>query len=138
MDRGTRNYAIGLGIFVLGLLVLFLYEDPKASDLNDLLEEDAEISAFPYAFRVLRISNGIAVMSSPRSTEVPVARVLGILFPRVAGKSPASAEFQKVQKNLAKVQTKARDLVVADPEIKRVHWELDRAWLSGHGVIVSP
>ncbi len=138
MDRGTRNYAIFLALLVSGLLFVALYEDPKVSSLNDLLEQDPQVASFPYSFRVLRVANGVATMSTPRSSRVPVARVLGILFPSVAGKSEASAAYQKAQKRLATVQTRARDMVLQDPEIHRVSWELDRDWLARHGVQIAP
>lgn len=137
MDRGTRNYSIFLSIFVIGLAALFLYEDPKVSELNDLLEADPEISEFRYTFRVVELRNSMAIMSSPRSTQVPVARVLGILFPEVAGRKSQSAEFQKAQKRLATIQTRARDLILNDSAIKLVSWQLDREWLILHGILVS-
>lgn len=138
LDKGTRNYAL----FLLALLVLWvawaLYEDPKVSELNQRLEADPLVSAFPYRFRVLRVENGIATMSTPRSSAVPVARVLGILFPNVAGKAETSEAYMRAQQRLAKVQTRARDRVLDDPEIKSVSWELDRAWLSRHGIQMAP
>ena len=137
MDRGTRNYSIVLGIFVLALAVVFLYEDPKVSELNDLLEEDETLTNFSYRFKVVEVRNSMAIMSTPRSTEVPVSRVLGLLFPEVAGRKPETSEFQRAQKKLATVQTKARDLVLEDPEIKRVSWRLDKDWLSQHGIVVN-
>ena len=137
MDRGTRIYTLVLTAFILGLVILFLYQDPKVSDLNDNLENDAEIEAFPYRFTVVSVGNGIATISTPRSTEVPVERILGILFPQVVGRKAGSAEFQKAQKELARIQTKARDIVLSDPEIKSMRWQLDRSWLSQHGVILQ-
>ena len=73
-------------------------------------------------------------MSTPRSTDVPVSRILGILFPEVKGLSTQSSIFQKTQKSLAKVQILARETVISDAEIKRVSWELDRSWLLQHGI----
>ena len=73
-------------------------------------------------------------MSSPRSTDVPVSRILGILFPEVKGKSTQSPEFQKAQKALAKVQILARETVISDAEIKTVSWELDHSWLLKNGI----
>jgi len=101
MDRGTRNYLLFIGILVAGLLVLFLYEDPRVGELNDRLEQDPEVADFPYPFRVLEVDHGVATLSSPRSTEVPVEQVLGLLFPIVAGRSADSPEFQQAQRSLA-------------------------------------
>ncbi len=134
MDRGTKIYSIVLAVIVLSLAVVFLYESPKVSELNSRLDSVADIHNFVYRFKVLRIDNKTAVMSSPRSTQVPVSRILGVLFPRVKGKSTQSDEFQKAQKALAEVQTQARDLVLADNDITQVRWELDRNWLLQHGI----
>ncbi len=92
------------------------------------------INEFPYHFKVLRINNGTAIISSPRSTEVPVSQILGILFPEVKGHSTQSAEFQKAQKKLANTQILAKKTVISDLDIKQVHWELDRNWLLQHGI----
>jgi len=134
MDRGTKIYGIFLAVFTLALGITFFYESPKTSELNNRLESISIIDEFPYQFKVLRINNGTAVMSSPRSTDVPVSRILGILFPEVKGKSTQSPEFQKAQKALAKVQILARETVISDVEIKTVSWELDRSWLLNNGI----
>ena len=134
MDRGTKIYAVILATITLALAIVFLYESPEVSKLNDRLKSIAIIDEFPYRFKVLRINNGTAVMSSPRSTEVPVSKILGILFPHVKGKSTQSPEFQKAQKELARVQILASETVMADDEVKRVRWELDRSWLLQHGI----
>ncbi len=134
MDRGTKIYGFFLAIFTLALGITFFYESPKTSELNNRLESISLIDEFPYQFKVLRINNGTAIMSSPRSTDVPVSRILGILFPEVKGKSTQSPEFQKAQKALAKVQILARETVISDAEIKTVSWELDRSWLLKNGI----
>ncbi len=136
MDRGTKIYALILGVFTLTLAVVFLYESPKVSDLNEQLSSIHSIKEFPYHFKVIRIDNRTAVMSTPRSTDVPVARVLGILFPQVKGLSTQSPEFQKAQKKLATVQNLARITVINDNEIDKVRWELDRSWLLQHGISI--
>lgn len=137
MDRGSRNYLIFLIVLVVGLLVLVLYEDPRVSKLNGLLEKDVEITDFPYPFRVISVVDGVATLSTPRSTDVPVAQVLGILFPKVAGRAPNSVEFQRAQQHLATVQTRVRELILAEPTIARVSWQLDRNWLSQHGLVLN-
>ncbi len=136
MDRGTKIYALVLGIFTLSLVFLFFYESPKVSELNDRLESIPLIKEFPYHFKVLRIDNGTAVMSTPRSTDVPVARILSILFPEVKGKSTQSSDYQKAQKKLANVQNTARLKVLEDNEVHNIRWELDRSWLLQHGISI--
>ncbi len=65
LDRGTRIYATVLAAIVLGLVFLALYEPPQVSELNDGLQADGQVGSFPYTFPVLRVDNGIAVMSTP-------------------------------------------------------------------------
>ncbi|HHH40364.1 MAG TPA: glutamate-ammonia-ligase adenylyltransferase [Sedimenticola sp.] len=138
LDRGTRIYAAFLLALILGLVLLALYEPPRVAELNDLLESDPQVSASPYPFRVLRVEGATAVMSTPRSPAVPVERVLGLLFPEVAGQPGDAPAFQAAQQRLARIQTRARDLVLEAPDIDHVRWELDRDWLMRHGIQPPP
>ncbi|MGD8588458.1 MAG: hypothetical protein PVG22_06455 [Chromatiales bacterium] len=137
MDRFTRNYSIVLGVIVLLVLAWALYEDPQVSDLNDLLERDAEIASYPYRFQVLRIQNEIAVMSTPRSSEFPVHRALGILFPHLANRAQDNPDVMKAQQELAEIQKRAQAIVIKSGKVKGVRWELDKAWLSQHGIALG-
>ena len=138
LDRGTRIYALVLLAGALLWVGWALYEDPQVAALNRRLDADPVVSAFPYRFRVLRLERGVATMSTPRSSAVPVARVLGILFPEVAGRAETSAAYLDAQQRLARVQTRARDLVLEAPGVERVAWALDRTWLERHGVVLAP
>lgn len=137
MDRFTRNYSIVLGSIVLLFIACALYEDPEVSDLNDLLEEDKAIASYPYQFRVLSVSNGIATMSSPRSAAFPVYRVLGLLNPHLANRPQDDPDLMKAQDELANVQKRAQKIVIESVSVNRVIWELDKNWLSQHGVQVG-
>lgn len=134
LDRGTRIYAMILLAAVATLVFLALYESPVVSQLNDKLAAEPRIAEFPYRFRVLRVNNGVAVMNTPRSSAVPVAQVLDKIFPGLGNSAPSSPLFQELQSQLASVQTQARDLVLESPKVKRVQWEVDRDWLTAHGV----
>lgn len=138
LDRGTKIYALVLLGLILGLVALALYEPPVVRELNDKLEQDSLVNSFPYAFRVVRVEGNTAVMSTPRSSAVPVERVLGILFPEVAGQPGDSPVFQAAQERLATTQKRAYKLVMDDPRIRRIQWELDRDWLMQHGITLPP
>ena len=138
LDRGTKIYAAVLGAVVLVLIFLALYTPPQVAHLNGRLEADEQVGGFPYPFRVLRVSNGVAVMSTPRSSAVPVAQVLDKIFPGLGNSDPASPLFRELQDKLAGTQKRAKAIVLKDPEIKRVQWELDRDWLSAHGITLPP
>jgi hypothetical protein len=138
MDKFTRNYSIILGIIVLVVLVWALYEDPQVSDLNDLLKQDSEVASYPYQFQVLRLQNGIAIMSTPRSSAFPVHRALGILFPRLANRAQNNLDVMEAQQELARIQKRAKAIVLESVNVKSVRWELDKSWLSQHGIQLGP
>lgn len=134
MDRGTKIYAGFLLAVALAFLIWALYEDPQVSALNDRLAGDAELASYSYRFRVIRVENRTAIMTTPRSSRVPVARILGILHPAAAGRATDSTAFQEAQLKLAARQKRAKALVVQQPAIDAVRWELDRRWLQAHGI----
>ena len=138
MDKFTRNYSIILGIIVLVVLVWALYEDPLVSDLNDLLEQDSEVVGYPYQFQVLRFQNGVAIMSTPRSSAFPVHRALGILFPNLASRAQDNPDLMQAQQELARIQKRAKTIVMESGKVNSVRWELDKNWLNQHGVQLGP
>lgn len=138
MDKFTRNYSIVLGVIVLVILAWALYEDPQVSDLNDLLEQDTEVAAYPYQFQVLRLQNGIAIMSTPRSSDFPVHRALGILFPHLASRAQDNPDVMEAQQELARIQKRAKAIVLESVNVKSVRWELDKSWLSQQGIQLGP
>jgi hypothetical protein len=102
--------------------------------LNKLLAADAELAAYPYAFRVISVENGVATMKSPRSFEVPVARFLAVIEPQLAGKDPEHPDMVAAQARLAEHQKRAQAIVEAQPEVSSVRWVLDRDWYAARGV----
>ena len=138
MDRFTRNYLIGLGVVILLILIGWLSTmNPTVWELNDLLEEDPMLSEYPYQFRVLSLENGVAAMSSPRSSQMSAVRFVGIIHPELARKPINDPALIRAQKRLAEHQGHARKQVMAHPEVKRVKWVLDESWYSAHGISVS-
>jgi hypothetical protein len=139
MDRFTRNYSIGLGVAVLALLGLWIASvwNPRVWELNDLLEADPYLSGYPYQFRVLSLSNGIATVSTPRSFEVPVVRFLAIIHPELAGAAEDDPRMIAAQQVLVDHQKKVQEMIATQPDVKAVLWELDTQWLADHGVQVQ-
>ncbi|MCW8932751.1 MAG: hypothetical protein OQL19_21250 [Gammaproteobacteria bacterium] len=105
--------------------------------MNKQLQSIAEIKNFPYQFKVLRITNGVATLNSPISTELPCGKVIQIIFPSLKNKSLLSEEYQKAQKQLAMVQTQVENTVKSNPEIVKIIWELDRSWLIQNGISLN-
>jgi len=134
MDRFTRNYSVVLGAVFLLSLVWALYEDPQVSALNDLLEQDSAVAAYPYKFRVLRLQNGVAIVSTPRSFAFPVHRALGIIFPNLANRAQDNPDVMQAQQTLAEIQKQVKRIVLSSGKVNSLQWELDKNWLSQHGI----
>lgn len=139
MDRFTRNYAIGLGVVIAALAVVWILSswDPGASRLNELLARDPELAAYPYPFRVESLKDGVATLKSPRSFEVPVIRFLAVIDPQLAGKEADHPDVMAAQAALAQHQKRAQAIVEGQPEVKAVRWVLDRAWYAARGVTLQ-
>ncbi len=134
MDRFTRNYSIFLAVIALFFLVWAMYEDPQVSELNKLLEQDQLVSSYPYRFRVRALENGMAVISTPRSSSFPVFKALGIIYPHLANRAQDNPDLMRAQQQLAEVQKRAKKIVTDSEHVKQIRWELDLEWLADHGV----
>lgn len=112
--------------------------DSQARALNAAIaaEGSAALKAYPYPFHVLRVEDGIAVMSTPRSRDVSVTRVIKVLYPDINVLDTNDAAFIAAQKELAGLQFEARDIVMKQPGVKTVAWEIDRHWLGARGIDV--
>lgn len=139
MDRFTRNYAIGLGVVLGTLVVVWTLSvwDPGAAKLNALLEGDAELTAYPYPFRVESLNEGVATLKSPRSFEVPVIRFLAIIDPSLAGKEANHPDVIAAQDALVHHQKRAQEIVEGRPEVRAVRWALDREWYAARGLAIQ-
>jgi hypothetical protein len=91
---------------------------------------------YPYRFRALRVSGSTVVLSTPRNVSVPAFRFLGVIHPEVDVKNPNDPAFIAIEKELAAVQTEVMNIAKAQPGIKSVQWELDKAWLASNGIDV--
>ena len=139
LDRGTKIYIGILAAIVLTIAIAWLLSlDPRVGEINDRLEQDPEISAYPFPFRVLEIGNGIAMVASPRSPQVSAMRFLGIVDSNLRNADPDSPAVTAAQKKLADIQGRVRKLVEAEPDIERVSWRVDADWFAAHGVQLRP
>ncbi len=127
-------------LLAVALLVALDWEirrpDARSRELNDIIASQASerLRNYPYPFRVLRVEGDTAVMSTPRNFDAPAFRMLGVLYPNINVKDPNNPEFIAVERLLGQVQDEAKDIVLAQPGIGRVHWELDRDWLRRQGI----
>jgi hypothetical protein len=136
MDRFTRNYLIVFGAVVGGLVLWWGIANwqPQVWRLNGLLDDEPTLAAFSYRFRVLELVDGVASVTTPRTAEMPAARFLGILRPELAGRREDDAALIAAERQLAAVQGRARELLLAQPDVREVRWVLDRDWYLQRGV----
>lgn len=137
---GRKTWLIVAAILALGAIYWFgLRTDPKVAALNQAIEAKASpaLRDYPYPFRVLRLEGAVAVMATPRSPEVPVYRMIGALYPSLAGKSPDNPDFVAAEKELSKAQSEARKIVLEQPGVTGVKWELDQNWLISNGISLN-
>ena len=121
------------------LIVLFLVwldwyiraPDSRARNLTVAIAEQAspKLKNYPYKFWVMRVNGETAVVSTPRNFDVPAFKMLAVLYPEIDTKNPNDPQFIAVEQLLGEVQSEARAIVLAQPGIKEVSWELDRDWL---------
>ena len=127
-----------LGVYALLMAKMIFFKDPaEVKAINTQLQANVELAKYPYKFRVIEIKDGVATVTSPRSAQVSVLHALGIIHPEYVYKSPDSPEMIAAQKELAHLQEKAADIIKAAPEVFRIQWQIDKAWLEGHGVDIS-
>lgn len=132
----TWQWALLLVALLVALDWLIQRPDARTRQLNEVLATQAspQLRDYPYQFRVLRVVGDTAVMTTPRSFEVPAFRMLAVLYPEINVKDANNPAFIAVENLLGQVQGEAAALVKAQPGIKEVRWELDRRWLQSHGV----
>jgi hypothetical protein len=138
--RKNRTLKILTAILALGAIYWFvLRTDPRVDALNQALIEigSPALRNYPYSFKVISLEGGSAVMGSPRSFDVPVYRMIGSLYPNLSGKAANDPDFIAAEKELAKMQSEARTIVLAQPGVTGVKWELDKNWLIAHNIQIN-
>ena len=140
-SRRAKKTAIALiALLALGAIYWFgLRADPKVAALNLAIEKNASpaLLDYPYRFKVLRLEGAVAVMATPRSPALPVYRMIGALYPSLAGKAPDNPDFVAAEKELAQVQSEAKNIVLEQPGVTGTTWELDRDWLIGKNISLN-
>jgi len=135
LDDFTRKYLYFLiGLCLVGFIWWLNSLDFRASEINDILQNDAEISAYPYPFKVLSVEKGVAKITSPRSAQLSAVQSLKVMYPELKNSSASSDEIMEAQKELAKVQSRVGKIVKSQEGVSSISWVLDTQWLSENGV----
>ncbi|EAQ98416.1 hypothetical protein [Congregibacter litoralis] len=138
MDKFARNYLIGLiTVLAMGFLWYWSSQDSRVTEINDRLALDSQLASYPFPFRVESLENGIAIMNSPRSAEVPAMRFLRTAFPELSKTAVDHPEMMKAQDTLAETQSRAAELVRSFPDVNNVRWVIDERWFNEHGVFLN-
>lgn len=136
MSKGMKLYTLAVAALVVFILFKWLYVPAEVRDLNQLLRQDPQLASYPYPFRVVQVTAGTAVMSSPRSASVSVPEIIAAIDPALASVSITDQRYLDAQQQLANLQSYARSLILAAPGISNVQWQLDEAWLTSHGIVL--
>ena len=133
-----RYWALLVLLFLVGLDWYIRAPDSRSRQLTGVIEAQAsaKLKGYPYKFRVMSVDRETAVVSTPRNAQVPALKALGVLYPGMNTKNPNDPAFIAAEKLLGEVQSEARSIVLAQPGIKNVRWELDRDWLGAHQIEV--
>lgn len=125
-------------LIVLALLVALDWAirrpDGRTQGLNEAIKAAAspQLKNYPYPFHVMRVEGNTAIMGTPRNFDMPAFRFLGAMYPDVNVKDHDNPAFIALEKTLGQVQDEAKGIVLAQPGITGVKWELDREWLQRH------
>ena len=136
----SRRWTI-IGILVAVAIGLYWFNaDPRPSRLTHAIEQgsSASLKSYPYKFRVMKMEGDTAIFSSPRSYAVPASKALAALYPRLNTNNPSDPDFVAAEHQLGEVQAEARSIVLSQPGVKAVKFELDRDWLYAHNIEVPP
>ncbi|MDX5336127.1 MAG: hypothetical protein LPK13_08575 [Marinobacter sp.] len=96
--------------------------------LNNRLMADKTVASYPYQHRVLRVEGDTAVISSLRSHSVSTQQALSAVFPSMRHLADTHRDWQRAERELAQVQARAGDIILATSGVNRVRWELDENW----------
>ena len=110
--------------------------DARSRDLSKVIAQQGseQLRQYPYQFHVLRVDGETAVMATPRNFDVPAFRMLGALYPELNTKDQNNPAFIAAEQQLGQVQSEARLIILGQPGIRDVRWELDRDWLAAHHI----
>ena len=138
LDRGTKIYAAILGgILLMGLVSWLFSLDFRLGEIDEMLQQDPEIAAYPYKFHAFEIQGTTAILSTPRSSSMPAVRFLAIIKPKLSAKNEQDPEVVEAQKELARLQSKARKLVLSREDIDDVRWRIDKQWYADKGILAE-
>lgn len=130
------------------LVVLFLVwldwyiraPDARSRELTQAIASQGseKLKSYPYQFWVVKVVGDTAYLSTPRNYDVPAFKALAVLYPDIDTKDANNPAFIAAEQKLGEVQSEARAILLAQPGVKDVQWELDRDWVNAHHIELPP
>ncbi len=137
LDPFVKRYLVAMLVLLAGGAVYFLLQqDERVVAINEKLATSPMLVDYPYRFRVLALENGAATVTSPRSPDMGPMHFLRVLDASLNDKDVLHPDMMAAQQRLAEVQVEAEALVMAEPDVQRVRWQLDRQWYKEHGIFL--
>ncbi|AZZ90809.1 MULTISPECIES: hypothetical protein [unclassified Hahella] len=128
-----KQFAIVMLVSALFVLWI-LYGSLEIVFINDELKEDPVLSKYPYHFRVIEKDGRVAVMGTLHSNQKTLSKALRIVFPELKDERDNSRALLQAEKDFARMQAYAQDLVLKNEAFDFVRWELDENWLRVQGI----
>lgn len=137
--KKTSKLKIALAIVSVSAAVYLFTQrlNPQVGVLNAALETSASpaLHSYAYHFKVLSVNEkGIVTLSTPRSPDMPIYRMISAIDPNLSGKNPNDPDFVHAEQQINDMQTQAAQIILMQPGIHGIKWQLDKNWLSEHGI----
>lgn len=143
MKRSKRTALIITAVVLTPLLLLWISWGgglvPQVMLLNRALNEDPVLAQYPYKFRAVLLASGVATLTRPYDTQVPLTQFLAVLDPeQFADKAPSDPAVTAAIDEFRKYEMRAVQVALTHPEADAVDWVLDRAWYHKQGAPLPP
>jgi hypothetical protein len=60
--------------------------------------------------------------------------MIGAIYPKLGDRPVDDPEYLRAQQSVADHQARVNRLVLDDPEVSSIRWQLDETWLDRHGI----
>ncbi|MEM6604911.1 MAG: hypothetical protein AAF671_04070 [Pseudomonadota bacterium] len=136
-DRFAKIYlAVLLTLISLGLLYYWLSRDEQVAALNSELNANPQLHAYAFRFKVIEIVDRVAVVSSPLQPGLSVVHFVRAVYPTLQAAPIDDPGVMAAQMELSSMQQLAEDLLLSNPGIDTVRWQLDELWYKHNGVFL--
>lgn len=111
------------------LVVWMLHGSLQVLWLNHQLRQDPVLEQYPYGFRVIRQEDGEAVVGVLHTGRESLVASLRLMFPELADSPDDSWAMRLAEKEYARMQARAQQIVSQQGQFDLIRWELDETWL---------